>query len=403
MAVIRIEEPRSTQPPKGLAPFALGFRPFFLLAGVAAVVLMLLWLLIYSGLVALPAYYHRSWYGNSWHAHEMVFGYTVAVVAGFLLTATRNWTDRPTISGTPLMLLALLWLAGRLLPFVPGISFAVVALVDVLFLPLLALALFIPIVRVKQWHNIIFPLLALLMASGNLLFHYELFGLMSGGVRMGLVLGVYVVLLLIVIMGGRVIPFFVARGAAGAKTRSWRLIEGLSIATLALLALTELLLPNTIVIAAIAVVAALVHGIRLAGWCSRAALRVTLLWVLLLGYGWLVIGFVLLALAAPLELPRTLAWHAFTVGAIGVLTIGMMARVALGHTGRLLQPHWLMGYAFALVNLAALVRVIVVLLWPGHYQLLVVIAGMLWCFGFALFVVIYAPILMRPRVDGKPG
>jgi uncharacterized protein involved in response to NO len=403
MAVIRIEEPRSAPPPKARAPFALGFRPFFLLAGIAAVVLILFWLFIYEGLVSLPAYYNRSWYGNSWHAHEMVFGYSVAVLAGFLLTAARNWTDRPTITGTPLMLLALLWLTARLLPFIPGVSFAVVALLDVLFLPLLALALFIPIVRVKQWRNIVFPLLALVMASGNLMFHYELFGLMTGGVRMGLVLGIYVVLLLIVIMGGRVIPFFVERGAPGATTRSWPVIEGLSIATLVVLALTEMFHPNAVVIAAVAVVAAIVHGIRLAGWCSRIAMRVTLLWVLLFGYGWLVIGFVLLALAAPLELPRSVAWHAFTVGGIGVLTIGMMARVALGHTGRLLEPHWLMGYAFALINLAALVRVIIALLWPGYYELLVVIAGMLWCLGFAMFVVIYAPILMRPRVDGRPG
>lgn len=403
MAMIRIEEPRSAPPAKGIAPFALGFRPFFLLAGIAAVALIMLWLLIYEGVLPLPDYYHRSWYGNSWHAHEMVFGYAVAVVAGFLLTAARNWTDRPTITGTPLMLLALLWLAARLLPFVPGVPFAVVALVDVLFLPLLALALFIPIVRVKQWHNIIFPLLALVMASGNLLFHYELFGLMSGGVRLGLVLGIYVVLLLIVIMAGRVVPFFIERGAAGAKTRRWPLIEKLSIATLVLLALTELFLPDAVAIAAVAAVAAAVHAIRLAGWCSRAAMRVTLLWVLLLGYGWLVTGLVLLALAAPFELPRSLAWHAFTVGAIGVLTLGMMARVALGHTGRMMQPHWLMGYAFALLNLAALLRVIIVVLWPGHYELLVVMAGVLWTLGFALFVVIYAPILLRPRVDGRPG
>lgn len=402
MAVIRIEEPRSTPPAKGLAPFALGFRPFFLLAGVAAVVLILLWLLIYEGFVQLPGYYNRNWFGNSWHAHEMVFGYAVAVVAGFLLTAARNWTDQPTLTGTPLMLLALLWLTARLLPFVPNVPFVAVALVDVLFLPLLALALFIPIVRTRQWHNIIFPLLALVMAGGNLLFHYELFDLMTGGVRLGLVLGLYVVLLLIVIMGGRVVPFFVERGA-GAKTRSWPVIEWLSIATLVLLALTELFHPDAGVIAAMAVVAAVVHGIRLAGWCSRPALRVPLLWVLLLGYGWLVVGFVLLILAVPLELPRTLAWHAFTVGAIGVLTLGMMSRVALGHTGRAMQPHWLMGYAFALLNLAALMRVIVVVLWPGHYEMLVVISGMLWTLGFALFVAIYAPILMRPRVDGKAG
>jgi len=402
MAVIKIAEPR-TAPPKGLAPFALGFRPFFLLAGVAAVALIMLWMLIYEGLLPLPTYYNRGWYGNSWHAHEMVFGYSVAVLAGFLLTAARNWTDRPTITGTPLMLLALLWLAARLLPFAPGVSFAVVALVDVLFLPLLALALFIPIVRVKQWRNIVFPVLALLMAGGNLMFHYELFGLMTGGVRLGLVLGIYIVLLLIVIMGGRVIPFFVERGAPGATTRSWPVVEGLSIATLVALAMTELFHPDVVVIAAMAVVAAIVHGIRLAGWYSRLAMHVTLLWVLLLGYSWLVIGFVLLALAAPLELPRSLAWHAFTVGAIGGLTLGMMARVALGHTGRLLQPHWLMGYAFALLNLAAFVRVIIAVLWPGHYELLVVIAAMLWCLGFALFIVIYTPILMKPRVDGRPG
>lgn len=403
MAVIKIEEPRRAAPPRGLAPFALGFRPFFLLAGVAAVLLVLLWVFIYEGLARPPAYYDRSWYGNSWHAHEMLFGYTVAVVAGFLLTAARNWTDRPTLSGTPLMLLALLWLAARLLPFVPGVPFGLVALVDVLFLPLLAFALVIPIVRVKQWHNIIFPLLALLLGIANLLFHYELSGLMSGGVRIALVLGIYIVLLLIVIMAGRVIPFFIERGAPGAKTRSWPLIERLSIVSLVALAVAELLLAQAWLIAMVAAAALLIHGVRLAGWCSRLALRVPLLWVLLLGYGWLVAGLALLMLAAPLELPRSLAWHAFTAGAIGVLTIGMMARVALGHTGRPMQPHWLMVYAFALINLAAFVRVIAAMLWPGHYPLLVALSGVLWGAGFVLFVAIYAPILLRPRVDGRPG
>lgn len=402
MAVLKIEEPRGA-PPSGWAPFALGFRPFFLLAGVAAVVLILLWLLIYQQLLPLPPYYNRSWYGNSWHAHEMVFGYSVAVIAGFLLTAARNWTGRATVSGRPLMLLALLWLAARLLPLTPGVPFAVVALSDVLFLPLLALLLVIPILRVKQWHNTIFPLLVLVMAGANLMFHYELLGLMTGGVRLGLVLGIYVVLLLIVIMAGRVVPFFIERGAAGATTHSWPLIERLSIVSLVVLALTELLYPEAGAIAVVAAIAAVVHGIRLAGWCSRAAMHVTLLWVLLAGYGWLVVGMVLLALAAPLELPRSIAWHAFTVGAIGVLTIGMMARVSLGHTGRVMQPHALMGYAFALVNLAAAVRVILVILWPGHYSLLVTIAALLWSLSFTLFVVIHTPILLRPRVDGAPG
>ncbi len=402
MVAIKISEPRRPAP-TGLVPFALGFRPFFLLAGVAAVLLILFWLLIYEGWVALPDYYNRSWFGNSWHAHEMLFGYAVAVVAGFLLTAARNWTKQPTISGVPLMLLALLWLLARLLPFVAGVPFAVVALIDLLFLPLLALALFIPVLRARQWRNIVFPLLALLLAGANLFFHYALFGLMTGGVRIGLVLGLYVVLLLIVIMGGRVIPFFVELGAPGAKSRSWPVVEWLSIATLVMLALTELFHPDAVAIAAVAMVAAVVHGVRLAGWCSRAALRVPLLWVLLSGYGWLVIGFVLLVLAVPFDLPRSLAWHAFTVGAIGVLTIGMMSRVALGHTGRAMQPHWLMGYAFVLLNLAALVRVVMVVFWPGYYEQLVLIAGMLWIFGFVLFVVIYAPILMRARVDGQPG
>jgi uncharacterized protein involved in response to NO len=398
MATIKIDEP-SSMPPKGLVPFALGFRPFFLLAGVSAVILIFLWALIFEGLLSAPAYY-----GNNWHAHEMLFGYTVAVISGFLLTATRNWTGRPTISGAPLILLALLWLMARLTPFAPGMPFAVIASLDLLFLPALALALFLPIIKVKQWRNIVFPALALLMAGGNLLLHFGLLEIVDGGVRFGLTLGLYVILLLIVIMGGRVIPFFVERGAAGAVTRKWPLIEISSIITVVLLALTELFHFDASITAAVAGMAASVHAIRLAGWFSRPALRVPLLWVLLFGYGWLVIGFVLLTLAGVLELPRSLAWHAFTIGAIGGLTLGMMSRVALGHTGRLLQTHKFMTYAFLLLNLAALTRVIIaIMLWPDHYEFTVVAAAILWCAGFALFVITYTPILMRPRVDGRPG
>jgi len=382
----------------GQALFALGFRPFFLAAGIYAVLMMALWLLVLRGSIA-P--------GNLsplvWHGHEMLFGFAVAVIAGFLLTAAQNWTGIRTPSGAPLAALFLLWLVGRLGFLVPGLPAGLVALVDLAFLPVLALVLAWPIMKAKQLHNTPFPIMLLALTAANALVHLDGLGWTSGTASLGLHLAAYVVVTMIVVMGGRVIPSF-TDNKLQTRARRWKIIEQLvPVATLGAL-LAALIAPDSLVTALLAALAAAVHAIRLAGWYTNKFWSVPLLWILHLGYAWIALGFALLALsAAGLGAAAGSALHAFTAGGIGVLTLGMMARVSLGHTGRMLEPVPLMTLAFVAINLAALIRVALPLVFPEAYAMGMAAAGLVWMAAFGLFAAIYAPILLRPRVDGKPG
>jgi uncharacterized protein involved in response to NO len=383
--------------PARLALFALGFRPFFLAAGLYAILLMVLWLLVLQD---------RLDFGVLspfvWHGHEMLFGFTVAVIAGFLLTAAQNWTGIRTPSGTPLFLLFLLWLAGRLSFLVPGLPAEGVALIDLAFLPVLALVLAWPILKAKQLHNYPFPIMLLALAAANALVHLEALG-QADTASLGLHLATYVVVAMMVVMGGRVIPSF-TDNKLNTRARRWKAIEILvPVATLGAL-IAALIAPYSLVTAMLATVATAVHAIRLAGWYTVKFWSVPLLWILHLGYAWIVLGFALMALsAAGVAAAAVSALHAFTAGGIGVLTLGMMARVSLGHTGRLLESAPVMTRAFVAINFAALLRVALPLIFPGVYAQSMVASGLAWVAAFGLFVVVYAPMLLRPRVDGKPG
>jgi len=384
--------------PAGFALFALGFRPFFLAAGLFAIVLLGLWLAVLQGRIATgplaPAV---------WHGHEMLFGYTVAVIAGFLLTAAQNWTGIRTPSGTPLAALFLLWLAGRLGFLVPGLPTGLVATIDLLFLPVLALVLAWPIVKAKQLSNAPFPIMLLALAAANALVHGEALGWTAASASLGLHLATYVVVTMMVVMSGRVIPSF-TDNKLRTQARRWKAIEWLvPVATLGAL-VAALLAPDSLVTVLLAAIAAAVHVIRLAGWYTGKFWSVPLLWILHLGYAWIALGFALLALSAAGMVSATGAsLHAFTTGGIGVLTLGMMARVSLGHTGRLLEAAPLMTLAFVAINLAALVRVAMPLFFPAAYAQGMAAAGLVWMAAFGLFAAIYTPILLRPRVDGKAG
>jgi uncharacterized protein involved in response to NO len=397
-AKIVVDTPQRSQP---LALLALGFRPFFLVAGLAAVALVGLWVAYYGGALSVSTYYGAV----TWHGHEMVFGYTAAVVAGFLLTAVRNWTSMDTLRGAPLGALLALWVAGRLAVFAPdAIPGWLLAAVDVAFLPALAASLAVPLCRSRQWHNLPFVPVLLLLAWANLLVHLDVLGLAPGRATTGLYLGVNLIVLLIAIIGGRVIPFFTERALPGARPRSWRPVEWVSIGAVAALALLGVLPFSAELTVTLAAVAAIAHGVRLWGWYDRRLWSVPLLWILHIGYAWLVVGFVLEAFSAAALLRPQLALHAFAVGAIGALTLGMMARVALGHTGRPLRVAPPMVAAFILVNVAASLRILAAWSLLDHwYVALIVVAGAAWASAFALFVAVYAPILTRPRVDGRPG
>ena len=402
MALITIDEPKLKSPPKGFALFALGFRPFFLAAAVFAVVYMGLWVTTLHGTIQAPVGLASA----AWHGHEMLFGYAVAVIAGFLLTATQKWTSIPMPKGGPLAALFALWLAGRLVPFLPGMPYAVGAIVDLLFLPVLLAAVLRPVLRARQARNYAFSIMLLGMTVANILFHAAPLGYGPAYSLIGLSLALYLVVLMIVVMGGRVIPYFTER-RVGFTARKWQAVEWLApattVAVMATVFATRLWNIGNDLLVPLAATAAIVHAIRLAGWQDKRLWEVPLLWVLHLGYGWIVTGFALDALAAAGLVSPFLAMHAYVTGGIGVLTLGMMSRVALGHTGRPLEVPRIMPWAFAAMNLSAAVRVFGPMLAPAQTPLLYQLGGAIWMAAFAAFAVIYAPMLWRPRADGKPG
>lgn len=385
--LLRLVEEAPPEPLNRSSPLlAKGFRPFFLLGAWYGGLAVLLWLAQVLGLF--------SWRAGlspmAWHGHEMIFGFTTAIIAGFLLTAVPNWTGRPTPVGAPLGALVALWVLGRLAALTSLTPALVAAALDLAFLPALALALVAPLWKARKLSNLVFlPLLAG-FSAGNGLVWAEQLGWASGSALVGLNLGLYCILTMIAVIGGRIIPFFIRAALPGSLTRSWPWVERTAVWSLPLVAV----LPEA---AGLAWLAAVANLVRLVGWHDRRLWRVPLLWVLYVGYAWLPLGLALRAAGAS-PFP---ALHALTAGCIGMMVLGMLARVALGHTGRPLAPPRAVVAGFVMVAIAAVLRTFGPLLFPSLTW--VVASGLLWSLAFGLYGAVYYPILTRPRADGKPG
>ena len=400
MAVIPIEPPPSRRAtPAHNAILALGFRPFFLLAGVAAVVLVALWMFVWMG--RLPA--AGAYYGTiGWHSHEMLFGYAAAVIAGFLLTAVRNWTGIDTPAGAPLAALALLWLAGRVAALLPLPGW-VIAAVDIAFLPSVAIALYPALMRGKNRVNRLFLPLLGAMAVANLLVHLQALGLTGDTAGRGTLAMLDLVLLLVLVVTGRVIAFFTERGVEGSTPRNREWLEQLGFAAATALAISDAAGAPPAVVGTLCAALAIQTIGRELGWHDARVWRSPILWVLHAAVLWLALGFTMRAAASFGLVAPNVALHALTVGAVGVLTLGMMSRVTLGHTGRDMRAPRTMAVAFVLLNAAGFARGIAPALWPERYVFLVHSAAGLWILAFTLFLVAHAAMLWQPRVDGRPG
>ncbi len=389
--------------PTGLPLLRLAFRPFFLAAMLFAVVSVAGWLLLYHNYTAWrPAGFDAV----SWHGHEMVFGYAMAVIAGFLLTAIKNWTGRQTVHGAPLAWLAACWLLARLMPLIDTPqSTVVMAVADMLFMAAVVVAASIPVWQARQVKQVgILAKLVLLLAS-NLVFYLGLFGLLEDGVRWGLYSGVYLVIALILVMGRRVIPFFIEKGVDTPVTiTNYRWVDISSLLLLLALWLLDVFAQTGLAVAIVAALLTGVHIIRLVGWHSAQLWRKPLLWVLYVAYSFIVLGFAIKAASPLLAIPPGIALHAFTYGGIGIMTAGMMARVSLGHTGRnVFEPPASLTYGFALLLLGAVVRVILPLLAMQWYANWILLSQLLWIAAFMLLLLVYAPMLTTTRVDGRDG
>lgn len=398
--MLRLQEKTS---PSAFALFELGFRPFFSAAGLFAVLSMLLWMAMFVFSAHLAPVGMSS---TLWHAHEMVFGYAMAVIAGFLLTAVGNWTGIPGMRGIWLAGLLLLWLSARIAFFLPTDAAPMIAAVaDLLFVLGLVVAVSRPLIQVRQWKQfgIITKLCLMLLANGA--FYAGVLGYLDNGVLWGLYSGLYFVLALVFAMARRVIPFFIERGAGepfSARNRRW--VDIGSMVLFLLWAVLEVFTQEAQVVAWLSLALFVLHVVRMWDWYTLGIWRAPLLWSLYLGYGFLVLGFLLKAMSFWFGISPTLALHAFSAGGIGLITIGMMSRVALGHTGRnVSDPPKALGVAFALLLLGATTRVFAPLLDVAHYGLWIGVSQLLWILAFGLFCVLYLPMLIGPRIDGRPG
>ena len=339
--------------------------------------------------------------GPMWHVHEMVFGYTAAVIAGFLMTAVRNWTSRPTPVGAPLAGLALLWVAARataLTPFGP-----VAALLSVAFPLVVAAALAVPIVRSANRHNYVFIVVLILLALADLCFQLAYLGMVDADPLHASRIALDLILFVMTAISGRVVPMFTNNGIPGAGARRVPVVEGAALASVLALLVADLVQAPPVVVGAVATVAAIAHAARLCLWRPWTTFRVPLVWILHVACGWIAVHLLLRGLAAAGLVAEPLATHALTLGGIGGLTLGMMTRTARGHTGRSLQADAFEHAIFVLVQLAVLARVVVPLLWPAAYMAGAIGAAGFWSVAFALYALRYWPILTRPRIDGKPG
>ncbi len=395
--LIQIKNPSAAPAasPPGFALWQLGFRPFYLLASVFAALSIGLWALQFAGWLGQPYLA-----GPVWHAHEMLFGFTMAVVVGFLFTAGRNWSGRPTPTGPALMALAALWVAGRVLVLTPyGWAAAVV---NVAFPLAAAVGLAIPFIAARNKRNYFFIGLLVLMAAAVLGIHLAQLGVTQLPGWIGIQVALDVVLFIMAVMGGRVIPMFTnSIAGASATKRPW--LEKAALGTTLALLLADGLALHGLPLALLAGVCAAAHLARWVRWQPWKTLRTPLVWVLHVAYFWIPVHLALRGLAELGWITASVATHALTVGAIGGLIIGMMTRTALGHTGRPLKAGRADITCYLLVLAAALIRVGVPLLAPGQLVHSVIWSAALWSAGFALYAVAYWPVLTRVRVDGKPG
>lgn len=372
------------------AIFDLGFRVMYFVAAVFGAISIAAWAAQSTGELGALVVYP----GPYWHAHEMVFGFALAVIVGFLFTAGHNWTKQPTPSGATLAAIASLWLVARVLGATPWREFAV--WFDVAFAFSAALGLWRALWKSRNKRNYFFAALLAAMGLLNAAFHLALSGRIEADLPRILVVALDVVLFICVVMGGRVIPMFTNNAIPGAGARRIAWLERASLGSVLALAACDVAGAPHVLLGPVALAAALANGARLVLWNPLATRPRPILWILHAAYAWIPVHLVLRAASAFDLAPATLATHALAVGAIGGLVIGMMTRTSRGHSGRPLTTGAAEVWAYALVMAAAVVRVFLPFAWPAGMLAAIAISAIAWCAAFATFAVAYWPVLSRP-------
>ncbi len=383
----------------------LGFRPFFLSGAIFSFIAIIVWLLMYKGTVILSPLGGGYW----WHIHEMTFGFGCAIIAGFLLTAVQNWTGVRGAQGSTLLVLFLLWLAGRIVVLAPNLlGETLTTLVDLSFLPAVAFVLAKPIVAIKQYRNLFFVPLLLLFTIANLEMHLAIYYPDTFIITYAAYAGVMLVTFLMSVMAGRVTPMFTANGTKTQKATPLPWLDKVTNGSLAI-AMFYLLLQPVIgfsdgFFGILLIIAGIFQTMRWLRWRPWITLGVPLLWSIHVAIKFIAFGLIILGVSYLItEIPSNHIWHLLTVGGMGGLILAMISRVSLGHTGRPLSPPKAMTFAYILITLAALVRTFGPWALPEKTLVFIDISGTFWLLAFGIFVVTYAPMLMSARKDGRPG
>ncbi|WP_428700057.1 NnrS family protein [Stappia sp.] len=384
---------------KGLAILTYGFRPFFLGSAVFAALAMAAWIPMLAGRLSLPTAFDPV----SWHAHEFLFGYLGAVIAGFLLTAVPNWTGRLPLVGWPLAGLFTLWLSGRIVVAVSaGLPASLVAAVDLAFQVVLAGAILRELVAGRNWRNLVVLAMLALMIAGNLLFHLDAargeYAAQGSGLRLGLAAAV----LMIAVIGGRIVPSFtrnwlVKRGETRLPRPLGRFDKAALLALFVALALW-VVMPEGVSTGIALMAAGALHALRLSRWAGARTGAEPLVWILHAGYGFVPAGALALgtAILFPGMLGTAAAQHLWLAGAIGVMTLAVMTRATLGHTGQALAAGPGTALVYLLLICSVLMRVLAGLS-PAQAEMLYVLSALTWISAFAGFAVLYGPLLARYR------
>lgn len=393
-----------------IALMAFPFRPFFLLAALYAIISITGWIAYLFFGLQIPT----AWQITQWHTHEMIYGFVSAAIAGFLLTAMCNWTGAAPLKGTKLFLLVLLWIAGRIAMWTSNVfpqeyipTNILAASLDALFLPCVTCYALSVLIRYKNKRNLIMGAMLAVLSIGNIMMHYGAFTNQLSWVKHGESLGLSLIMLLMIIIGGRVIPFFTRSwltrtGKSTDYIKTHAIVDALAIGSVIAFIILIQFTQSSSIIFSITIFAFIANTLRLIGWSGWICIKEPLLWILHLAYFWVAIALLLRGLGAINIVGHSVWVHALGVGGIGTMILGIMTRVSLGHTGRslTLPPHACWIYTF--ITLAAVIRVTTAMYWM-NYQLGIMLTAIMWVLAFGLFLYLYFPILTAPRADGKPG
>ncbi|WP_068082951.1 NnrS family protein [Polycladidibacter stylochi] len=392
---------QASSSPRLQATFSLGFRPFYLLGAIYAAITIPLWIFNLTGHLEISGPLD----GLYWHAHELLFGFGAAILIGFLFTAVQNWTGVRTPHGTHLALLALLWLAGRIVLLFWNSPLA--SIIDLAFLPAATVGVAIPLIKANNRRNLFVIMLLSIMSCANLAFHADAWGWITISPEALFLAVIDIFAIFISVIAGRIIPIFTNNALGPKAVRLPKLEAALVIGMLALLVLdsifgmySEYPLPQATLCIALGVL----HAFKLGLWSPFRTWKNPILWILPLSYAWLPLAFLLraAALLEIVELEQIYALHALTIGAMAGMMLAMMTRSSLGHTGRPMRATWVDTLIFYSIMLSATARVFLPLISDALYTMSLHISATLWVIAFAAFALRYAPMLTTPRADGRP-